>query len=92
MFDPWLKEGWEIAEDPSSLHLATILTSSGAPIEQRYIFYFRHMLFSIFNHSRDVAITLVIITDSLRPIKVPYFCNSKLFKVLFFIDVERCGW
>ena len=70
MFDPRLKEGWEIAENPSGVHLATILTSSGAPIEQRYIFYFKHLLFSIFNHSRDLVITLIIITDSLRPIKV----------------------
>ena len=70
MFDPWLKEGWEIANDPARVHLATILTSSGTPIEQRYIFYFRHLLFSLFNKSRDIAITLIIITDSLRPIKV----------------------
>ena len=77
MFDAGrLKEGWEIARDLSRVHLATILTSSGAPIEQRYIFYFRHLLFSIFNHSRDVAITLIIITDSLRPIKVLKSYNS----------------
>ena len=78
MFDPRLKEGWEIAENPSRVHLATILTSSGAPIEQRYIFYFKHLLFSIFNHSRDLVITLIIITDSLRPIKVLKFkfCSS----------------
>ena len=78
MFDPWLKEGWEIAEDPSRIHLATILTSSGAPIEQRYIFYFQQMLFSIFNHSGDDAITLIIVTDSLRPLKVleSTFCCS----------------
>ena len=84
MFDPRLKEGWEIADDPSRVHLATILTSSGAPIEQRYIFYFQQMLFSIFNHSGDVAITLIIITDSLRPMKVLKlnFLLQLMFEVL----------
>ena len=72
MVEPKLKEGWEVEEDDSRVHLATILTTSGAPIDQRYVFFFRHLLNSIFNHSRDVAIRLIIITDSLRPIKVPF--------------------
>ena len=107
MFDPWLKEGQEIAEDPSRVHLATILTSGGAAMEpganamepganameQRYIFYFRHLLHSIFNHSRDVAITLIIITDSLRPIKVIHLFTANTNCLKFsFADVERHCW
>jgi len=70
LFNSKPKLGPEIDADDSRVHLATILTSGGGPIESRYVFHLDHMLSTLLNSSPNTPTNLIIITDSLRPKKM----------------------
>jgi hypothetical protein len=65
-----LRQGWELVEEAGRVQLATILTSGGGTPDSRYSGQLGSMLAGMLEQSTGAALTLIVITDSLMPIKV----------------------